>query len=277
MSSEPSSLAAPLLDPRILPIGSIVRMDADGYFPDSIEHHPLTSTWDQPVQELVAEYNERLGSSLHSLYLRGSLIRGTAIEGVSDVDLLLLVDGDAATIDWSWLRPFHVSLTKKYPFMNGVDLGINNLDRVLNGGNKTRAFLLKVMSECIQGEDIRGQLPRVKLGRDALIARWQFRERTSPDFLAGSKASLEDRVSLIGKQIVRAGMELVMEEEGYYSRDLYPCYETFARHYPEKATVMARALTQALFSAESEADFAEMRDDISPWLADELDKKYPEL
>ena len=41
-------------------------------------------------------------------------------------------------------------------------------------------------------------------------------------------------------------MELVMVREQRYTRDLYLCYESFAKHYSEQEEAMYRALELAL-------------------------------
>jgi len=44
------------------------------------------------------------------------------------------------------------------------------------------------------------------------------------------------------KRMVRTGFELVMAKEQCFTRDLYPCYEMFSKHYPEKSSDMLAAL-----------------------------------
>ncbi|MFO0955329.1 MAG: hypothetical protein U0526_02220 [Candidatus Saccharibacteria bacterium] len=262
---------------RILQIGKVLRTDTEGYLVSESLMENIGAPWDEPAQELIEKFQSELGDNFHSLYIRGSLVRGTAVEGVSDIDGLVLVNGDPKDIDWSWRRQFATDLRDKYPFVMGVDFGQASVDSVLHGEQKVRAFLIKTLSACAAGEDISDQLQRVKPGRGALIARWNFEKIIQPDYFTEPNITLKHKTKWLGKQILRAGMELVMEDEQAYTRDLYPCYELFSKHYPEKEPAMRRALTQALFSAEDEADFAAMRDDIGPWLARQLDKKYPYL
>jgi len=275
--SDMTEMSKDLSEQRIMPIGKVLHTDSEGFLVSQSSMENIVQPWDEPVQELVEKFRAELGDEMHSLYIRGSLVRGTAIKGVSDIDGLVLVRGDPKDIDWSWRREFATELREKYPFVMGVDFGKASVDSVMNGEHKVRAFLIKTLSACAAGEDISDRLPRVKPGRDALIARWKFEEKIRPDYFTEPDITLKHRTKWTGKQILRAGMELVMEDEQAYSRDLYPCYELFSRHYPEKEAAMRRALKQALFSAEDEADFAAMRDDIGPWLAEQLDKKYPYL
>lgn len=264
-----------LSEHRILQIGKVLHTDSEGYLVSESSLENVTEPWDKPVAEIVDKFRSELGDNFHSLYIRGSLVRGTAVEGVSDIDGLVLLHGDPKVVDWSWRRQFATELRGKYPFVMGVDFGQASVDSVLSGQNRVRAFLIKTLSACAAGEDISDRLPKVKPGRDALIARWKFEEKIRPDYFTEPDITLKQKTKWLGKQMLRAGMELVMEDEQAYARDLYPCYELFSKHYPEKEPAMRRVLTQALFSAEDEADFEQMRDDIGPWLADQLDAKYP--
>ncbi|MDY7224165.1 hypothetical protein [Halalkalibacterium halodurans] len=62
----------------------------------------------------------------------------------------------------------------------------------------------------------------------------------------------EDRADIIDcciwimKLIVRAGLALVIEKEHRYTRDLYPAYQIFAKHYHEKGAEMKQALQYAI-------------------------------
>ncbi len=263
------------MDDRIKKIGVVLRTDSEGYLISKSSLDNITPPWDAPVAELSERFQHELGDNLHSLYIRGSLVRGTAVEGVSDIDGLVLLHGNPQEVDWAWRPELRRELMEKYSFLGGIDFGQASVDSVLSGENKVRAFLLKIMSACVAGEDVTPQIPKVKPGRDALVVRWKFEDRIRPDYFTDPNITLKHKTKWTGKQILRAGMELVMEREQAYSRDLYPCYAIFAKYYPAKEPAMRRALEQALFSAKDEADFVAMRDDIGPWLAEQLDKKYP--
>ena len=48
------------------------------------------------------------------------------------------------------------------------------------------------------------------------------------------------------KRILRTGFELVMGREQKYTRDLYPCYESFIKYYPQKKDDMYKTLELAI-------------------------------
>lgn len=263
------------MDKRIQKIGTILQTDNEGYLVNESSLEKITDPWREVVDIYAQKFQEELGENFHSLYIRGSIARGTAVEGVSDIDGIVLTNVEPDKIDWLWRPPMRLGVLEKYPFLKGVDFGQASVDSVLNGENKVRAFLIKVLSVCVAGKDISSQLPLVKPGRDAFVVRWKFDQKIQPDYHAGSEYTLRHRTKHVGKQILRAGMELVMEREQAYSRDLYPCYAMFSKYYPEKEPAMRLALEQTLFSAQDEADFVAMRDNIGPWLVEQFNILYP--
>ena len=101
ISSETIEIGKNLSEQRILPIGKVLHTDSEGYFVSESSMDNIVQPWDEPVQALVEKFRAELGDEMHSLYIRGSLVRGTAIEGVSDIDGIVLVKGSPQDIDWS--------------------------------------------------------------------------------------------------------------------------------------------------------------------------------
>jgi hypothetical protein len=60
-------------------------------------------------------------------------------------------------------------------------------------------------------------------------------------------------------------MELVMEAEQRFTRDLYLCYESFAKHYPAQRAQMYRAMELAL-NPDTGPDTQAFIRDFGAWL-----------
>lgn len=260
---------------RILAIGSVLGVDDEGYLIGQSSPDKIVAPWNGPVSKLRTSVLENVGDDLHSLYVRGSISRGTAIEGFSDLDAVILTKKAPSIIDHSWLEQFETSLKVDYPFVAGLDCSYLHANEIQTGNDKQWAFFLKVLSACVEGDDLAPILPKVKPGRDTLIV--------APDIrilVEGELDLLPDEIATrmstwgIGKRLVRAGFELVMEREQAYTRDLYPCYERFAKYYPEKAEEMYAAMDMALYTAEVPQRAVDLLGSLGPWLADEYDRLY---
>ena len=260
----------------ILPIGTVLRVDEEGYLVSESGSDKITAPWDAPVEDIRKVYSEHLGDKLQSLYIRGSVSRGNAIEGVSDIDGLAVVYGDPKEIDWSWTTEFAKATTEKYPFLTDVDIMMQTYEGVISGDKKVASFLIKTMSVCVEGEDLAPVLPKVKPGRGSVVACWDIERKVSPEYLAeNSNVTTAQRMRWSSKQILRAGFELVMEDEQAYTRDLYPCYEMFSKRYPDMEPVMHRALEMALWPTNDDEVYRQLLTDIGPWLVERVNEKYP--
>lgn len=260
---------------KILPIGVVLDVDDEGYIVSQSGPEKITAPWDAAVETLRDAYIEHLGDKLQSLYVRGSVGRGNALEGISDIDGLAVVTDDPSTIDMTWLADVKRDIKQRFPFTNGVDMAIQPYDAIAAGEKRIPAFWIKTMSACVYGEDLASSLPKVKPGPAALIAGYDLERKASADYLAEAKLTVGQKMKWSAKQILRAGFELVMEDEQKYTRDLYPCYEAFSRYYPEYEPQMRKVLENALYPTDSEEDFQAMLVSIGPWLVEQVHARYP--
>ena len=78
------------------PIGQVTSADAAGVLP-RIGAPPL-GHWARLASKVSAQLQQQYGSKLFAIALRGSTARGTAVAGVSDLDLLVLLNHSATDI-----------------------------------------------------------------------------------------------------------------------------------------------------------------------------------
>jgi len=142
-------------------------------------------------------------------------------------------------------------------------------------------FSIGTNTLCIDGEDIRPLLPRFKPGRAIAVrclnlplelAQAIHQMSGSPDPAATRAVCFS-----IMKRIVRAGFELVMERERAFTRDLYFCYEAFARHYPERERDMWRALELAVDPSGDPAEVLAFVSDLGGWLVARTPEVFPQM
>lgn len=262
---------------QILPIGTVLKTDEEGHLISQSSVETIREPWKSLVDEIVAAYARHLGADLHSLYIRGSVARGTAIEGISDIDGLVVLNAPQESVDLSWTRTEFAPLYEKYPFCTGIDIGTASAGDILSGQKQVSALMIKINSACVYGTDLAPELPQVRPGRKAFAAVWQFGYNTTLDFESDREHgfSVPQRCRWVCKQILRAGGELVMEREQAYSRDLYPCYEMFSRHYPAYEPQMKHVLELALWPTDDRDELAEAVGAIRPLLLSELERLYP--
>lgn len=75
---------------NIQPTGSYFEVDRKGYLVNPASKDKLQDEWKPAIDDVVEAYKENFGENLKSVYIRGSVAKGKAIEYVSDIVLLHL-------------------------------------------------------------------------------------------------------------------------------------------------------------------------------------------
>jgi hypothetical protein len=241
--------AAPA-DP-ILRIGRAQPVDAAGCIVNTCAAQAVTGPWRAAVDTLIAGCKEEFGTTLHSVHLRGSVPRGLAVDGLSDLDAIAVIEG-TTTGTAAWRAALEQRVREAHPGCCGIDLRLWPLQHLaaLPAGHPAR-FVLKTQGLCVWGPDLAQAWPPVPLSqaRIALGALPQALARMRGALAqaqGADSALMRQRCRWLAKKIVRAGFELVAQNEQAYTRDLVPCWEAYARHHTEHAAAMRGVLALAV-------------------------------
>ncbi|MEU6668676.1 nucleotidyltransferase domain-containing protein [Streptomyces sp. NPDC046727] len=256
-------------------------LDAEGYLvrEGSLAHVPPA------FRAVVAAARDRLpavfGARLHSAYLYGSIPRGTARVGRSDLDLLIALREEPADADRAAVHALGEALDEEFPQIDGVGTLLYSRARLLSDLERyDLAWFVACLCTPLLGDDLAAHLPRYRpdslLARETNgdLARWlpRWRER-----IAGTEDTEEARrplVRFMSRHLVRTGFTLVMPRWQGWTSDLREMAEAFGAYYPERA---AQLRTAAEYGYEPVGDPVVLRsyvDDLGPWLADEYTRVH---
>jgi len=260
---------------EIKKIGGYVEKDKDGYLINPASPEKIQGKWGAALDALLQGFIKEIGESLHSVYIRGSVAKGEAIDGVSDLDTVVVVDGPVTEEPPSWLKPLKKRILTEFTFVIMIDTEFASLaerDWYLD-------ILIKVQGLCIYGDDLSETIEPYKLDKSLIINTRYI--KGDIEWLLGrikkqniTSEYLKSRCKWIAKIIVRAGCELVLLRSGKYSRDLYPCYEIFSKYYPEKKQDMYKALELAINPVSDTKQVKTMLQSIGTWLVGEATKTF---
>ncbi|MFJ9564744.1 nucleotidyltransferase [Streptomyces fuscichromogenes] len=229
---------------------------------------------------VVAAARDRLlnafGARLDSAYLYGSIPRGTARVGRSDLDLVAVLGEEPTGADRDTARALGEAVDKEFPEIDGVGTLLYSRARVLSELERYDiGWFVACLCTPLLGEDLAEFLPRYR--PDSLLARetngdlarylprWRERIAATDD----TEEALRPLVRFMSRNLVRTGFTLVMPRWNGWTSDLREMAEAFAGYYPERAGLMRRA---AGYGYEPVGDRGVLRsyvDDLGPWLADE--------
>jgi len=254
---------------EIKPIGDFFETDFDGYIINPTSLDKIQLEYKDILNDIVEIYKKRFGAKLHSVYVRGSVAKGTAIENISDIDTWCVVNDLEENIKTSW-QLYIKELFKKYPEFDDIEMGETLLGDIGRGYK-----ILLHQSVCIYGESV--NVPKKKINSQLAMHAPNFEERFDwfVDLIEKdtSPANIRRKCVWLMKTFLRIGLELTLDRVGKYSRDLYPCYEIFSEYYPEKEPEMRRALYLALNPIDDLNILNNFKEDFGNWLLQESQKQ----
>ncbi|MGN9756008.1 nucleotidyltransferase [Streptomyces sp. SD31] len=251
-------------------------LDAQGY----IAREGSLARVPHAFRPVVATARDRLlevfGARMHSAYLYGSIPRGTARVGRSDLDLLIALHAEPTDADRADARLLDEALDNEFAQIDGAGTLLDSRGRLLSDlETYDLGWFVACLCTPLLGEDLAEYLPRYRpdslLARETngdlglLLPRWRERIADADD----SEDARRPLVRFMSRRLVRTGFTLVMPRWGGWTSDLREMAEAFASYYPAQAERMRAA---AVLGYEPTGDAGVLRsyvEDLGPWLVDE--------
>ncbi|MGJ5897936.1 nucleotidyltransferase [Streptomyces niveiscabiei] len=215
------------------------------------------------------------GARLHSAYLYGSIPRGTARVGRSDLDLLIVPRADPSPADWDAVRDLGERLDEEFPEIDGAGALLYGRDRLLSDAETyDMGFFVACLCTPLLGDDLAeylpGYRPDSRLARETngdlgtLLPHWRTRAQEATD--PGARVRLVRHQS---RHLVRTAFTLVMPRWNGWTSDLHEMAEAFAEYYPARGDQVRAAAVRGYEPTDSPEALAQYTDDLGPWLAQE--------
>jgi len=241
-------------------IGRFLSVDEFGYIEPDVAIEHVGTIW-QPLVAFVRDASmSRPG--VGSVYLRGSIARGLAIENVSDADFIYFseINFDLADVE------LEEAVATKFPIVKGLELfrlGRAVFDKIRPWRRRPYFhMLLKTQCLFLGGDDIAKDIAPFRVGPDMVSHAFSLQGEFArlPRLLQqGCNSGVEQTMwQWFSRRIVRSGLEVTMDRSDRFTRDLYLCYEQFAEFYPEQAEPMFHVLTNCLNGKESPLQYGEL-------------------
>lgn len=237
----------------VRPVGSAHPVDASGRLLRDAGLDRIAPHWQALCDDAVAVYREAFGDVLYGVYLRGSVARGTAMDGIADLDSFAVADrppsaGKSRSVVFAKGPAEAERLQRAHPFAESVEIWVVSLQAVREAPDAAHLrFALATQTVCLWGEDLGAELPRPRPGPDTVFLLPMVDHLIEDAEVGVQNGEPIPKVCRwIAKLLVRAGMEAVIGQSDTYARDLWPCYQLFATHRPDAAGAMYRMLELAI-------------------------------
>ncbi|UTT42560.1 nucleotidyltransferase domain-containing protein [Exiguobacterium aurantiacum] len=134
--------------------------DETGYVINQTDVTRIQPMFRQVIDEVIQLLREEFAEALHSVYVYGSVGRGTAVAGQSDLDVTVIVKRE---VDVDVLKRRSMILLQEHPEVIKIDYDIGLLDTVLEPTNHFEwGFWLRHMCACVDGTDLSHRFPYMK-------------------------------------------------------------------------------------------------------------------
>ncbi len=224
---------------RVLkPIGQAIPVDANGTLPRIGK--PPVEPWASLTATLAKTIQRDLTDNFEAVILRGSLPRGTAVSGVSDIDLVIVMKTPDADYEVSTL-PTDIKL----------DISISTSHELQHDDAWVwMRFSLAFSGWTMLGRDLIPQFPAPTLGPHA-FAHLHSLEKWANAWEGMFIEAIDDierkEISQwLMKRIIRSLFESVMLDTQTYTRDIYPCALAAIQYYPAAKAEIWRAAELAI-------------------------------
>jgi uncharacterized protein len=212
---------------------------------------------------------------LHSAYLYGSIPRGTAVPGVCDADLAIVLRDEPTDAGRRAAADCERALDDQFSQVNGVGITLASVATILSDLERhDLGWFVACLCTPLLGDDLASRLPRYRptslLARKTngdlgdVLPEWRARLRDA-DGAAGIR-TLSRHVS---RRVIRTGFTLVMPRWGGWTSDLDVMASVFGEYYPARAGQMRTARSIARGPGTDASALGPLIDDLGPWLAAE--------
>jgi predicted nucleotidyltransferase len=171
-------------------------VDSNGFIINPTGKDNIQSSFKPILNAIVSLLQELLTEKLHSIYVYGSVGRGEAKEGLSDLDLTVILHSSLTDAETRMLNNATARLLQNLKTISKVDYDLNLYQDVLAKENVyEHGFWLRHMCTCLYGEDLSVNFKRMKpnekvslaLNKNLLQVMTQYREILLQETLSASK------------------------------------------------------------------------------------------
>lgn len=235
----------------------------------------------QPEFGGVPGYAARLlssgfGARLHSAYLYGSIVRGNAVPGRSDADLIAVLRAPPTDEDRQLARHVGHALQEQFPVLAAAGVELTGLEALRSPAERYAGqVFLRELCVCICGTDLRLELPRTRPSAAVAIG---FHGDTSK-VLARARRVLADPTDAeavrracrtASRRMVQAAFAVVMARDGVWATVLEEQAGIVGAAFPRWDLAARRAAEQGRRPVAEPAVVSELLDTFGRWVEEAL-------
>ncbi|PMO72284.1 nucleotidyltransferase domain-containing protein [Vibrio splendidus] len=240
-------------------------LDREGFIQNIYSPKNIAPEFQDVVSAVVDWLLRELPGQVDGIYLYGSVPRGTAIVGRSDLDVSIVLATPVGQREKEVFNLLSDTIPQTYPQVTKLDIDPGSLSEALQSNEEFHwQFWLKHCCCCIWGNDLSTKFPRYKPSNEIAQALngdlSTFLKQMTPNFKTMTDA---DVVKVIGKKLVRATYYFVAEQDGSWYTNLSQCAAVAKRYYSNQSDDIELAHQYALGNLISKTEAFELYERLS--------------
>lgn len=237
-------------------------IDSNGFVITNISIANVPQEFQCVLEESVKALQAILGLNLHSIYLYGSVGRGTAIFGKSDLDLSVIMNNDLSESEKVGLTGLEEDICNHHECISKLEFDIGTYHEAMVKNDFEWQFWLRHMCVCVWGEDLREQIqpfkPSLNVGLE--MNKDIYRRLSNPrNKLSNTNFSAEGKS--IAKKLLRTHYPLLSEKDSSFYESLSDIAACIENYEPSLKRQLEAAYEMAMGDVESIESVHELIED----------------
>ena len=257
-----------------LNLGSFWPKTSVGFLKNDTSSEKIDTFYLPAIEKVVDWCKREIGTNLLNLYLFGSVPRGLAQIGVSDVDFLIITDDIKIAKDKTMFSDFKTNFYRG-DIVTDINIEFATRDQTMDDKYFSEpAFITSVQSVCLYGNPAIAPIfrPGIEIANHDIVRIATRIKIAREDFIKNrSQMNLHYWTPRLMKKIIRVGFLLTDRANEDYTKDLSLCYKVFCETFPDKKNDMNTALELVFVSNHQIDEVLEILDRLGNWVIEKSD------
>lgn len=261
-----------MLKDEIFDIGCFFDLDENGFLINPSSKDKVQDEWLPVIIELLGSFKKNHSAYIDSIYLRGSVARGTAVKNKSNINLVVVIDENCEEFiknDKKILK-MQDEILNKFDFVLDIDLIFVPLSCVNDD-------LWSLFIDSIPIYSVKEyHLPIINKKIDSRLLMHLNKLEVYGKILNDCNFEKLEKKEIckickcLMKILICSGMNLTLSRELKYSKDLYPCFSVFCKYYPKKREEMEMVFNLFIDPTYDPIKIKEINNGFGAWILEEF-------
>ncbi len=224
---------------------------------------------DGVIKDLTAQFPDRL----HSIYVYGSVARGNAVKGKSDLDLLVVFNAKPDSSEQAEVKQLAEKLSASVrPSLREVGIEVTDLKEVTSPENLYGwGAYVAIFCLCIWGEDLAKTFPRFKLTPEIAFGFNGDIEAAVQKFTEQIRSEDDDEKLLLlcsqmSRKLIRTSYSMILSRTQISTSSLQTQVSLFTEYFPTKKTELDQLLEWTTDPTSDKQELSKMLQNYGSWL-----------